>query len=156
MAEGEPQTERLGSKEPSTLVRMRRVRGGHRASVTTNINQLQEVLETGGTRRLNDTIQFLEGKSKTLAKLDEDILDLVPDEDLEEEIQRADQVSREIRLAVISLQEALEDLTLGHLQSPHGHHMGYCRDLNQLVGMGQMIYPYHPLKPVLLGRTHQL
>ena len=47
-----------------------------------------------------------------LSKLDNKLIDLVPDEQLEEEVQQADQIKEWISLAIISLEDKLESLSL--------------------------------------------
>lgn len=91
------------------FVRRKRIRAGHRGSVTRIIGQLQTTLalESADTRKLKQLKQSLIEKSGILAKLDEDLSETVEDEQLEAEIEQADQIREEISLAVINIEESL-------------------------------------------------
>ena len=75
----------------ATLNRKKRSRVGHRASATRLINQATTALEATDKDQLQLTKQLLLDKIKLLKTLDEEIADLVPEDQLEEEIQQADQ-----------------------------------------------------------------
>ena len=66
------------------------------------------VMESGNARQIKQLRQSLEEKVRTLSKLDDELLELVPDEQLDEEVQQADEIRERISLAVISLDDELE------------------------------------------------
>ena len=80
--------------ETEQLVRKKKVRAGHRASLTRILGEIHESISA--TPRDNFKIsqlkRSLEEKLQTLTKYDEEILPLVPEGDIEEEIVRADKI----------------------------------------------------------------
>ena len=90
-----------------SLARKRRVRGGHRGSVTRLLNNLRSALHMADVPKLKQMMGTLREKMDILAKLDGEILELVNSEDLEEEIEQADVIREDISFAVISIEETL-------------------------------------------------
>ena len=88
-----------------------KTRAGHRGSVTRLLRQLEEHLESADTPMLKQMKVSLMRKSDTLTKLDGEILELVREDQLETEIERADLITEEVTLAVIRLEEALKERT---------------------------------------------
>ncbi len=88
--------------------RKRRVRGGHRASVTRILKDIPEALARADVARLKQLKQSLVSKLGILTKLDEELIDAVEVDQIDEEIEQADIIREEVSLAVISLEEALE------------------------------------------------
>ena len=76
-----------------TSLNRKKSRTGHRAVTTRLINQVTTAIEAEDvdTDLLSLTKQMLVEKLKTLKGLNIEIAELVPDEELEEEIQQADQ-----------------------------------------------------------------
>ena len=99
------------SEEDQDPPRKRRVRGAHRASVTRLLSQLEEAIETGDARRLKQLKQSLTDKSNVLAKLDDELIELVEEEQLEAEVEQADLIKEKISLAIISIEDTLDALT---------------------------------------------
>ena len=94
------------------LTRKRRVRAAHCGSVTRLTTQIDKALISGNVRRLRQLKQSLTDKPRVLSKLDDELMELVSDEHLEEEVEAADLVKERIDLALISLDDALEPLTV--------------------------------------------
>ena len=98
--------------QPAELdVRKKRVRAGHRSSVTRIIGQLKNALESGDTRKLRQIKQSLTEKSSILAALDRDIIEVTGVEQIESEVEQSDLIQEEISLALISIEETLEAIT---------------------------------------------
>ena len=68
------------------ITRKKRVRAGHRSSVTRIIGQLQNALNSDDARKLKQLKRSLNEKSSVLAKLDEELIDTTEEEQLETEI----------------------------------------------------------------------
>ena len=93
----------------TSLHRKKRSRTGHRASTTRLINQAATALEAEDvdTDLLSLTKQMLIEKLETLKGLDGEIAELVPDEELEEEIQQADQQVERVYGAIAKISKVL-------------------------------------------------
>ena len=94
----------------ATLNRKKRSRVGHRASATRLINQATTALEATDEvdkDQLQLTKQLLLDKIKLLKTLDEEIADLVPEDQLEEEIQQADQQIERVYMTIAKITKAL-------------------------------------------------
>ena len=93
----------------ATLNRKKRSRVGHRASATRLINQATIALEAEvvDADQLQLTKQLLLDKTKTLKTLDEEISELVPDDQLEDEIQEADQQIERVYSTIAKITKAL-------------------------------------------------
>ena len=100
----------MSTEQEEVAVRKRRVRAAHRGSVTRLTSQLEHVLDSGDARQMKQLKQSLTDKLHVLSKLDDKLIDLVPDEQLEEEVQQADLIKERITLAIISLDDGLEFL----------------------------------------------
>ena len=97
----------------ATLNRKKRSRTGHRASATRLINQAAATLgaEDVDLDELRLTKQLLLEKTKTLKSLDEEIAELVLDDELEEEIQHADQQIERVYSTIAKINKALGGAT---------------------------------------------
>ena len=96
--------------ETGRLSRKKKVRAAHRASVTRMIDQVQEMLSSGeglNAAKLKQRKQALQAKTELLNKLDEEIVEMVPEDGLDEEVEQADLVRERIELAIIELNGAL-------------------------------------------------
>ena len=97
------------------LSRKRRVRAGHRASVCRIISQVYENMEGSDDpeRKLSKARQqdnALKEKLQVLRTLDSEILELtVADDDVVEEIQKADEYAERLQLALIDLERVLKE-----------------------------------------------
>lgn len=92
--------------------RKKRVRGGHKGSVTRIIAQAREILgaEERDSTKLTQLIQTLKEKRDILTKLDSEILEtLAEEQDIVDEISQADEFQEGIDLIVIQIQTALAD-----------------------------------------------
>ena len=89
-------------------------RATHHGPVTRLTGQLEDVLKSGDARRMKQLRQSLTNKLHVhvLSKLHDKLIDLAPNEQLEEEVQQADLVKEWINLAIISLEDKLESLSL--------------------------------------------
>ena len=95
------------------LGRQRKVRGAHRASATRLMGQA-ETLKTATPVDLDEVVLIqtsLSSKLKTLGELDAALIELTPEEQLEEEIGRADEYSENIRRTLLQLDKILSPKT---------------------------------------------
>ena len=108
-----------------SLGRKRKVRGGHRSTVTRLLNKLPSVLESENVSRLKQIMGSLREKMDLLAKFDDEIVEIVSCDDLEKEIEQADLIREDISLAIISIEEALS-VKLSSSRPSHSirHHGG--------------------------------
>ena len=93
-----------------SLSRKKKVRAAHRASVTRMIGQARETLEESEgfeIAKLTQKKDALAAKVELLRKLDEEIVEVVHEDELESEIERADEIREQIELIVIELDCAL-------------------------------------------------
>ena len=91
------------------LARKKRTRSGHRASTSRFVNQATTALEESDvdTDQLSLINRMLVEKIETLKVLDSELADLVPDDELEEEIQRADEYKEKVYGVMAKLKKAL-------------------------------------------------
>jgi hypothetical protein len=85
------------------LQRRRHVRRAHRAAITKVAMQINElcVEDSPDITKLRAKKQVLEQKRDTVKEMDTEILVLVPDDELEGEVERADEVLEQIDHALI-------------------------------------------------------
>ena len=88
------------------LSRKRRVRGGHRGSATRMLQEVYDTIESTVDRdsivtRLEQCKISLEEKLEIIKQQDEEILVMVEDEEVEHEIEEADNFSGRVRRAII-------------------------------------------------------
>ena len=95
------------------LARKKKTRSGHRASTTRLVNQAATAMgaEDVDTDELSLIKQMLVEKMETLKVLDGELAELVPDEELEEEIQRADEYKERVYGVLAKLNKALGPIT---------------------------------------------
>ena len=95
------------------LARKKKTRSGHRASTTRLVNQAATAMgaEDIDTDELSLIKQMLVEKMETLKVLDGELAELVPDEELEEEIQRADEYKEKVYGVLAKLNKALGPIT---------------------------------------------
>ena len=101
------------------------MRAGHRGSVTRTLRQLEEALMSTDVNKLKQLRQSLMEKSSILAKLNEELIELVEEEQLEAEIEQADVIMDDINLAVISIDEALEIASAPIRERGHQHRVQF-------------------------------
>jgi predicted metal-dependent hydrolase len=91
------------------LTRKKNERKSHRASVTKMIHRVTENLESPSENllKLRQQQQTLTEKAVILSTLDGDIVKLVPEEELDGEIETADDYREKITLAIVEIDEAL-------------------------------------------------
>ena len=92
------------------LARKRKTRAGHRASATRLVNQATTVMggEEVDTDQLSLIKQMLVEKVETERILDGEMADIVPDDELEAEIQGADEYKERLYGVLAKLKKALE------------------------------------------------
>ena len=97
------------TSEDQTKLRKRKVnvRRAHRASATKSVNQIEDAIESHDRHRLKLLKQSLTDKLATLAKLDDDIMELTGEDDLETEVEQADEIRDKISLAILKIEDAL-------------------------------------------------
>ena len=96
-------------------MRKRKVRAGHKGSITRIIPQVHEMLdsEEKDETKLTQQLQTLKEKRKTLSKIDLEILDLLTDEqEIVNEITQANAFRESADLTVIQIQSALKCLNV--------------------------------------------
>ena len=89
------------------LRKKKRVRGAHRSSVTRLIGQVDEAIDSKDVRRMRQLKQSLTDKSNVLAKLDDELIELVGEEELETEVEQADLIREKICFAVVSIEDVV-------------------------------------------------
>ena len=96
------------------LTRKRRQRAGHRSSAKRIISSVIDVLGGGDISqvreheiKLKQQRDSLQQKLNTLRQLDAEILDLVAEEEIEGEIERADLLEENVQLAIANIENAL-------------------------------------------------
>ena len=108
--------------EAEQLSRKKKVRAAHRASVTRMMTQAQELLSSGeesSAAKLRQKKQALRLKGELLRKLDDEIVAVIPEDELGEEIEQADIIQERIELVVIDLDGATDGVaTTGGRESP--------------------------------------
>ena len=91
--------------------RKKSVRAAHRSSVTRTIAAVNAIIGPDSTAEVDvpklQQKERLRLKIEVLAKLDEGILESAPEEELEEEVQQADEYVENIELAVSQISEFL-------------------------------------------------
>ena len=103
------------------LARKKKTRSGHRASTTRLVNQATTAMgEDIDADRLSMIQRSLAAKVKTLESLDEELSKLVPDDELEEEIQNTDEYMENVHAVVAKLNKMLRVSTTSELASTTG------------------------------------
>ena len=100
--------------DKESLSRKKKVRAGHRASVTRMIDAAGELLSLEGRAepaKLRQRREALAAKAEVLRKLDEEMVEEIHEDDLEGEIESADAFRERIELAIIELDGALKATT---------------------------------------------
>lgn len=97
------------------LSRKKKMRGGHRGSVTQTMGIVDELMELEELQalarheaKLKQLRTTLQEKLQLLQTLDEEILDLVSDDEIEKEIQEADRLRGNIQLYQLRIEEKLK------------------------------------------------
>ena len=90
----------------AALARKQKIRGGHRSSATRTTNSIDTLLADGepAPAHLAQLKLSLEEKLSTLTKLDSEILDLTEDDDVDAEIQEADEFKDRMYGAIVRLE----------------------------------------------------
>ena len=86
---------------------------GHYGSMTRLIGQLKDNLEEENgpnVLKLRQQRSLLSTKLEILSKLDEEILELTPEDDIEQEIDLADQTKEKVCLAINDIDHALDQV----------------------------------------------
>ena len=102
------------------LAKKKRIRGGHRASTTWMMQQVNDMIAAGegdpstklNVKRLLQLKLSLEEKLSTLKQLDGEILDLIEEEgDIAGEIEQADDFKEKIYAATIDIDKCCKPIT---------------------------------------------
>ena len=107
--------------EVEQLARKRKVRGGHRASATRILGQIEPAItaEPLDVSKINQLKRSLEDKLQSVSELDQAILDLTPEDSLEEEIVQADEIKELLYTALSRLDHCLKPTTSpGRIHTP--------------------------------------
>ena len=80
--------------EAEQLARQKKLRGGHRASSIRILGQVGPAIAADplDVSKINQLKRSLEDKLRSLSDLDQSILDLTPEDSLEDEIVQADEI----------------------------------------------------------------
>lgn len=94
------------------LARKRRLRAGHRASTTRILGRVEPATTADllNPSEVNQLKRSLEEKLQCLSGLDQDILDLTPEESIEDEIIQADEIKERLYAALSKLDHCLSFL----------------------------------------------
>ena len=94
------------------LAGKKRVRAGHRGSTTRMLGQVQPTIDSDplDIPKIRQLTRSLEEKLQAVSKFDSDILDLTPEDDIEDEILQADEVKEQIYQALSQLEGALKPI----------------------------------------------
>ena len=97
----------------ASVARKRKIRGGHRGSATRTMNAIDALLseEEPDPARLAQLKLSLQEKLSTLTRLDSEILDLTEDENVDTEIQEADEFKDRVYGAIVRLDNRTRTLT---------------------------------------------
>lgn len=92
------------------LARKKKTQSGHRASATRLVNQATTAMdeENVDADRLSTIQRLLATKVKTLESLDKELADLVPENELEDEIQNSDEYMENVYGILDKLSKILE------------------------------------------------
>ena len=95
--------------DEAELARKKKLRSAQRAAVTRIIGQIQDLVSKSEIElsRLKLKGNALLEKKEIIKKLDSDILEATPEEELETEIERSDAVEEQIELAIILIDETM-------------------------------------------------
>ena len=96
--------------ETAETLDRKKVRAAHRASVTRALGQAREMLSedvASETARLTQKREALASKAELLRRLDSEIVEAVHEDELEGEIEHADEIQEQIELMIIELDSAL-------------------------------------------------
>ena len=95
--------------EEALLARKKRSRAGHRASATRIVDQAMGALDSEPVDidQLTMLKMMLDEKKEILSRLDSEVAELVPDEELENEIHRIDKYKEQIYGVLTKLNKAL-------------------------------------------------
>lgn len=95
------------------LPRKKRIRAGHRASATRILNQIDGALAaaTPDNAKLSQLKLSLQEKLETLKRLDDEIVELTPEDGLVEEIEQADSYKEGVYIAMINIEKHLSTPT---------------------------------------------
>ena len=108
------------------ITRKKRIRAGHKASVSKVIGQVKADLDSTDrdALKLQQQRQKLKEKLEILRKLDSEILDLTADEnEISAEIEQTDEFNGDLELTILTLDKALDAnaATDDTLQIPQGN-----------------------------------
>ena len=93
-----------------SLLRKKKICAGHRASATRLLNQIDTALTAPATDsdKLSQLKLSLHKKLETLKLLDSEIVELTPEEGLEDEIEQADGYKEKVYCALIMIDKVLK------------------------------------------------
>ena len=99
--------------EAEQLAKQKKLRGGHRASSTRILGQVGPAIAADPLHvsKINQLKRSLEDKLRSLSDLDQSILDLTPEDSLEDEIVQADEIKERLYDALSRLEQCLRPPT---------------------------------------------
>ena len=94
------------------LARKRRLRAGHRASTTQILGRVEPATASDplNALKINQLKRSLEEKLQCLSDFDQDILDIMPEEAIEDEIVQTDEIKERLYAALLKLDHCLSSL----------------------------------------------
>ena len=100
----------MSIEQEVTAAQKRRVRANHYGSVTRLSGQVEHVLDSGDACQMKQLRQSLTNKPHIQLKIDNEMINFVPVQQLEEKVQLAGLIKEQISLAIIILDDGLEFL----------------------------------------------
>ena len=88
------------------------VRCAHRASATRFIGQIEAAMDSEDALKLRHIKKSLANKLDVLAKMDDEMLELVDETELESEVEQADEIREKMELAILKIEDNLQSLGL--------------------------------------------
>ena len=116
MSTGDPEEGTGGTGGGKQIARKTKVRGGHRAHLTKLYGQVNQLLHAYDPSMETDLLALrgsLERKAQIITKLDGEILDETEDDQIEDEIEGADDVQQEIQKITMRINEKLKPKSRG-------------------------------------------
>ena len=110
----------MSETDVALLARKRRARSGHRGTVTRLVNSVSAAVreDVVDVDQLSLNKRMLTEKMDALNGLDTELADLVPDEELEEEIRVVDQYKENVYGALAKIEKALKAATARGTPTP--------------------------------------
>ena len=95
-----------------SMNRRKRVRAAHHGLTTRLLSHMEETIASADLNRLKQFKQSLTSKVDILSKLDDELFKLVEEDQLDAEVVQADLIKEKMTLAVISIDDAMDELMI--------------------------------------------